>query len=131
MKVVGFDHLVLTVASTEAAVAFYRDVLAMTVEVFGPERRTALRFAGHKINLHEAGKEFEPKARRPVPGSADLCLIVDDLEACARHLSRHGVPIEQGPVARTGVLGPFRSLYVRDPDGNLVELSTYPSGTGA
>jgi catechol 2,3-dioxygenase-like lactoylglutathione lyase family enzyme len=120
------DHLVLTVASIEATVEFYTRVLGMEVMTFGPGR-TALAFGTSKINLHQAGKEFEPKALRPTPGSADLCLIVeDDIAEVLAGLAAAGVPVEEGPVERTGALGPIISCYVRDPDHNLIELSNYP-----
>ena len=117
------DHLVLTVASLEATTAFYRDVLGMRVETFG-EGRTALVFGGEKINLHEAGKTFEPKALRPTPGSADLCFVTSTpIEAVIVHLAARDVAIEEGPVQRTGASGPILSVYVRDPDQNLIEIS--------
>ncbi|MEL6372420.1 MAG: VOC family protein [Pseudomonadota bacterium] len=120
----GFDHLVLTVRSIDATVRFYQ-ALGMSKVVFGPQERVALAFGDHKINLHEAGREFEPKAIAPTPGSADLCFIVDDLDAMASKLAAEAVPLLEGPVTRTGARGPIRSLYVRDPDGNLIELSVY------
>ena len=117
------DHLVLTVANLDAATAWYRDVLGMRVETFG-EGRTALVFGGEKINLHEAGKEFEPKAWRPTPGSADLCFVTSTpIETVIVHLATRGVAIEEGPVPRTGASGPILSVYVRDPDRNLIEIS--------
>ncbi|MEU0276995.1 VOC family protein [Streptomyces sp. NPDC006195] len=126
MRVERLDHLVLTVADIEATVVFYTRVLGMEPVVFGGGRR-ALAFGQSKINLHRAGHEFEPKAARPSPGSADLCFVVaDPLERVIAELAAQGVPVEEGPVERTGALGPFVSVYVRDPDGNLVELSHYP-----
>ncbi|MGI9414409.1 MAG: VOC family protein [Hyphomicrobiales bacterium] len=124
MDIESLDHLVLTVASIEASCAFYERVLGMTPERFG-DGRTAVRFAGQKINLHEAGREFEPKSRHPTPGSGDLCFIVPDLENAIAHLDRCQVAIEQGPVPRTGARGAMTSVYFRDPDGNLVELAEY------
>jgi catechol 2,3-dioxygenase-like lactoylglutathione lyase family enzyme len=119
------DHLVLTVADVETTVEFYRRVLGMQPETFGDGRR-ALRFGEQKINLHQAGHEFEPKAARPVPGSADVCFITrTPLDEVQRHLAAEGVPVEEGPVPRTGALGPIESVYLRDPDGNLVEISNY------
>ena len=119
------DHLVLTVADIDRTVAFYRDTLGMTVEVFGGGR-TALKFGEQKINLHQAGREFEPKALRPTPGSGDLCFIADTpLDEVVAHLGRLGVLIEEGPVARTGATGPMISVYIRDPDQNLIEISNY------
>jgi len=121
------DHLVLTVASIEATVDFYVRVLGMKAVTFGTGR-TALTFGASKINLHEAGKEFEPKALRPTPGSADICLIVeDDIATVISELARAGTAIEEGPVERTGATGPMVSCYLRDPDGNLIELSNYPA----
>jgi catechol 2,3-dioxygenase-like lactoylglutathione lyase family enzyme len=123
VRIDRLDHLVLTVASIEAAAEFYTRVLGMGVVTFGAGR-TALTFGTSKINLHEAGKEFEPKARRPTPGSADICLIVEDgIAEVMAELAAAGVGIEEGPVPRTGATGPIRSLYLRDPDDNLVELS--------
>jgi catechol 2,3-dioxygenase-like lactoylglutathione lyase family enzyme len=117
------DHLVLTVASIERSCAFYSDVLGMSIERFGAGR-TALRFGQQKMNLHEAGREFEPKAAKPTPGSGDLCFIAaSPLERIIAHLGAHGVAVEEGPVARTGASGPIRSVYIRDPDGNLIEIS--------
>ena len=125
MHIDRLDHLVLTVADVESAVDFYRRVLGMRPETFGEGRR-ALRFGDQKINLHRAGHEFEPKATRPVPGSADLCFVTrTPLDEVRRHLAEQGVPIEEGPVRRTGALGPIESVYLRDPDGNLIELSNY------
>ena len=122
MRIAALDHLVLTVADIAATEAFY-ERLGMRGETFGEGRR-ALRFGDQKINLHEAGAEFEPHALRPVPGSADLCFLVEDaLDDVARRLADAGVPIELGPVERTGAVGSIESLYVRDPDGNLVELA--------
>ena len=125
MQIDRIDHVVLTVADIEATVAFYTHVLGMTRVTFGGGR-TALAFGAHKINLHQAGFEFEPKAARPTPGSADLCFVVDDdLAQVIAHLKAHGVLIEEGPIPRTGATGPIRSIYLRDPDGNLIELSNY------
>ncbi|WP_372410916.1 VOC family protein [Streptomyces luteireticuli] len=125
MRIDRLDHLVLTVADLDATVDFYGRVLGMTPVTFKGGRR-ALAFGHSKINLHEAGREFEPKAHRPTPGSADLCLVVDGpLETVVAELARHGVPLVEGPVERTGAEGPILSVYVRDPDGNLIELSTY------
>jgi len=119
------DHLVLTVADIDATCRFYQRVLGMQVETFG-SGRTALRFGLQKINLHAHGREFEPKAARPTPGSADLCLItyatIDEILA---HLHAQDVRIEDGPVQRTGATGPILSVYFRDPDGNLIEVSRY------
>jgi catechol 2,3-dioxygenase-like lactoylglutathione lyase family enzyme len=123
MHIDHLDHLVLTVADIEDTVAFYRDVLGMRPETFDDGRR-ALHFGASKINLHRAGHEFEPKARNPTPGSADVCLIAADaLEDVLAKLAEHGIAIEEGPVERAGARGRLRSVYLRDPDGNLVEIS--------
>ncbi|MCG3752352.1 VOC family protein [Amycolatopsis sp. Poz14] len=125
MRIDRLDHLVLTVADLGATVDFYTRVLGMTEVTFGAGRK-ALAFGASKINLHEAGHEFEPKADRPTPGSADLCLITaDSLEQVVEDLATHGVPVEEGPVDRTGATGPIRSVYFRDPDRNLIEVSVY------
>ncbi len=125
MRIDRLDHLVLTVADIDAAIAFYTRVLGMEAVTFGAGRR-ALAFGTSKINLHQAGREFEPKAAHPTPGSADLCLITaNPLDEIIADLEHHGVPIEEGPVSRTGATGPIRSVYIRDPDHNLIELSVY------
>lgn len=125
MRIDRLDHLVLTVADIDAAISFYTRVLGMEAVTFGAGRR-ALAFGTSKINLHEAGREFEPKAAHPTPGSADLCLITaNPLDEIIADLEHHGVPIEEGPVSRTGATGPIRSVYIRDPDHNLIELSVY------
>lgn len=117
------DHFVLTVASIEATCAFYSRVLGMEVVTFAGGRK-ALSFGGQKINLHEVGREFEPKARHATAGSGDFCLITETpLDAVIAHLTTERVSIEEGPVDRTGATGPIRSVYFRDPDGNLVEVS--------
>jgi catechol 2,3-dioxygenase-like lactoylglutathione lyase family enzyme len=117
------DHLVLTVADVEATVDFYERVLGMRAITFGQGRR-ALEFGRQKINLHPAGHEFEPKAERPTPGSGDLCFIsAVALDEVIAHLEACGVAIEEGPVPRTGAVGPMDSVYFRDPDGNLLEVS--------
>ena len=122
MRVTSLDHVVLTVRDPEATVAFY-ERLGMRRETFG-EGRLALRFGDQKLNLHRAGHEFEPKAAAPLPGSADLCFLVEDeLDRLMAALGASGIAVEQGPVDRTGATGPLHSVYVRDPDGNLVELS--------
>ena len=126
VRIDRLDHLVLTVADIDATVAFYTRVLGMEAVTFGAGR-TALAFGRSKINLHRAGHEFEPKALRPTPGSADLCLIAaGPLEQVIEDLAAHGIPVEEGPVERTGATGPILSVYFRDPDQNLIEVSTYP-----
>ena len=121
------DHLVLTVWSIDRTTAFYRDVLGMKVEVFHPadgSTRTALKFGSQKINLHQAGAEFDPKAKSPCPGTAELCFLSDtDLGDWIAHLAALDMPIEEGPIARTGATGPILSIYIRDPDGNLIEIA--------
>ncbi|MBJ2155073.1 VOC family protein [Variovorax sp. IB41] len=117
------DHLVLTTANEEACVRFYVDALGMTLETFGAGRK-AFRFGHQKINLHVKGHEFEPKADVPTPGSLDLCFIASvPLEAVIERLGEKGVAIIEGPVMRTGATSRIRSVYVRDPDLNLIEIS--------
>lgn len=117
------DHLVLTTANEEACVRFYIEALGMTLEVFGAGRK-AFRFGNQKINLHVKGHEFEPKAELPTPGSLDLCFIASvPLEEVVARLQARGVPILEGPVMRTGATSRIRSVYVRDPDLNLIEIS--------
>jgi catechol 2,3-dioxygenase-like lactoylglutathione lyase family enzyme len=119
------DHIVFTVADIDATIAFYRRVLGMEVVTFAGGRR-ALRFGQNKINLHQAGHEFKPHAGRPVPGSEDLCLITSTpLDEVIARLGSAGVRIEEGPVSRTGATGQILSVYFRDPDDNLIEVSTY------
>ena len=125
MHVDRLDHLVLTVADIDRTVAFYTGALGMTLTTFGAGRR-ALTFGTSKINLHQRGREYEPKAGTPTPGSADLCLIVDEpLDVVVAELAALGIPLEEGPVERTGARGPIVSVYIRDPDANLIELSNY------
>ena len=125
MKLDRIDHLVLTVRDIEVTCDFYVRALNMEVIVFG-EGRKALRFGQQKMNLHQAGHEFEPKANQPVPGSADICFITSTpLADVAVHLQSQGVAILEGPVLRTGAVGQINSLYLRDPDGNLLEISNY------
>lgn len=125
MQIRQLDHLVLTVQDIDRSVDFYTRVLGMRPVVFA-EGRKALTFGNQKINLHQAGAEFEPHAHRPTPGSADLCFIVEEpLEEVMAQLQRHELEIIVGPVARTGATGPIRSLYLLDPDLNLIELSNY------
>lgn len=120
----SIDHFVLTVASIEATCDFYARALGFGVEVFGPEKRTALTFGSQKINLHEVGREFVPRARVATAGSGDFCLLSDTpVTEVAAHLTTLGIEIEEGPVPKTGATGPLTSIYFRDPDGNLVEVS--------
>lgn len=125
MQVDCLDHLVLTVQNIETTCQFYSTVLGMEVIIFGNERK-ALKFGQQKLNLHEAGKEFEPKALHPTSGSADLCFITSiPLEQVLEHLHACNVAIESGIVQRTGAVGAIVSIYIRDPDGNLLEISNY------
>ena len=118
------DHIVLTVANIHATTDFYSEVLGMDIITF--EGRTALRFGDQKINLHQRGHEFEPKACRPTPGSGDLCFVtLTPLEEVVSYLGELRVHIEEGPVERTGAVGKLRSVYIRDPDQNLIEISNY------
>lgn len=123
MRIERLDHLVLTVTDIGRTCAFYADALGMQVVTFGSDRK-ALAFGSQKINLHESEREVEPKAKKPTPGSADLCFITaTPLDEVIAHLAACGVGIEEGPVPRTGATGPIRSLYIRDPDGNLIEIA--------
>lgn len=123
MKIDQLDHLVLTVVNIAATTSFYSRVLGMT-EVSFNQGRKALIFGNQKINLHQAGAEFEPASANPTPGSADLCFITQTpLNKVITHLKAYGVKIEKGPVMRTGATGPIQSVYFRDPDGNLIEMA--------
>lgn len=125
MRIDRIDHVVLTVRDIDATCQFYSRVLGMRVETFGPGR-TALHFGQQKINLHQAGREFEPRAEYPTPGSADFCLITEQpMEQVVAQLQALAVPIVEGPVAKTGALGAMQSVYIRDPDSNLVEIACY------
>lgn len=126
-EVHALDHLVLTVTSIPDSIAFYASALGMHAEQFetaDAKVRWALKFGSNKINLHQLGQEFEPKAAYPTPGSADLCFLTDTtIDAWIAHFAALGVIIEQGPVVRTGAMGPLMSIYLRDPDQNLIEVS--------
>ena len=125
MQVNHLVHLVLTVKDVEKSCLFYSSVLGMRVITFGTGRK-ALIFGEQKINLHEYGKEFEPKAASPTPGSADLCFITTTpLEEVIAHLTAANVAIIEGPVMRTGARGEIMSVYFRDPDGNLIEVANH------
>lgn len=122
------DHLVLTTAHEQACIRFYTEVLGMQLESFfggtPPVERRAFKFGHQKINLHVKGREFEPKAHTPVPGALDLCFIASvALDDVVARLEAAGVPIVEGPVMRTGATARIRSVYVRDPDLNLIEIS--------
>ncbi|MBC9932186.1 VOC family protein [Chitinophaga qingshengii] len=125
MKISHLDHLVLTVADIPATCRFYEDILGMEVQTFGDNRK-ALKFGNQKINLHQQGKEIDPKADHPLPGSADLCFITETpIREVKEELIRKNIPILESEVKRTGANGPIISIYFRDPDGNLIETSNY------
>lgn len=125
MEILRIDHIVLTVTDMQRTVEFYCRALGMEKEVF-ENGRVALHFGEQKINLHQAEREFEPKAKRPTPGSADLCFITaSSLEEAMEEIRAWEIPIEEGPVDRIGAAGPMRSFYFRDPDGNLIEVARY------
>jgi catechol 2,3-dioxygenase-like lactoylglutathione lyase family enzyme len=120
------DHVVLTAHDVNRTLEFYSRVLGMEPVTFALGRR-GLAFGRQKINLHQSGREYEPKALTPTPGSLDLCFITETpLEEVLAHLEAEGVAIAQGPVEKTGALGSMMSVYFRDPDGNLIEVSNYP-----
>ena len=123
MRVLRIDHVVLTVRDLDRTLSFYQNALGMRPVIFGEGRR-ALAFGDQKLNLHQAGREFEPKARTPAAGSADLCFTTDvPLAEVIEHLARVGVRVELGPVDKTGARTALRSIYFRDPDGNLIEVA--------
>jgi catechol 2,3-dioxygenase-like lactoylglutathione lyase family enzyme len=123
MHIDSLDHLVLTVRDITVTCEFYARVLGMQVITFADDRK-ALQFGAQKINLHETGNEFDPKAIVPTPGSADLCFLTAfPLEQVIVHLQMCNIPLVEGPVRRTGAAGPLMSVYVRDPDGNLIEIA--------
>jgi catechol 2,3-dioxygenase-like lactoylglutathione lyase family enzyme len=125
VRIDRLDHFVLTVKDIDATCAFYSRVLGMDARTFGDGRRS-LHFGAAKINQHQQRKEFEPKAAKPSPGSADVCLIAaTPLAEVIRHLHECGVEIIEGPVQRSGAIGSILSVYLRDPDGNLIEISNY------
>lgn len=125
MKIKAIDHIVLTVADISTTVNFYCDILGMQKEIFG-QGRIALKFGSQKINLHQKGNEFEPKAHKPTSGSADLCFIVEtSLTEIINELEAKNCEIIEGVVERTGANGKIQSVYLRDPDNNLIELSNY------
>ncbi|MDV7437025.1 VOC family protein [Acinetobacter baumannii] len=123
MKISHLDHLVLTVSNIETTCHFYQTVLGFEVITFKGNRK-ALKFGNQKINLHQQGNEFEPKALQPTPGSADLCFISDTpISEVVAHLNQVNIQIEEGPIERTGAMHPILSVYIRDPDQNLIEIS--------
>ncbi|SDQ52386.1 VOC family protein [Natronobacterium texcoconense] len=124
MKFTGIDHFVLTVSDVAASCAFY-EKLGAEIVTFGDDRK-AIRFGDQKINLHPVDNDVEPVAADPTPGAGDVCLLTTtSLEAVQRQLEEHDVDVVMGPIDRTGAVGPIRSVYVRDPDDNLVEIGTY------
>jgi catechol 2,3-dioxygenase-like lactoylglutathione lyase family enzyme len=126
MQIDRIDHIVITAFDLERTIDFYARVMGMEPITFAGGRR-GLAFGRQKINLHQAGREFEPKALKPTPGSLDLCFITETpLEEVIAELKSQGVAIAEGPVPKTGALGPMTSVYFRDPDGNLIEVSSYP-----
>lgn len=129
MQIKTLDHLVLTVKDIQASTAFYTKILGMRESRFA-DNRTALHFGEMKINLHEQGHEFNPKALYPTPGSADLCFIVEQsLDEVIAILQEHHIPLEKQPSSRHGACGKMTSIYIRDPDNNLIELANYPQNS--
>lgn len=127
MEIKNIDHIVLTVTDIEKTVEFYTEILGFQVITFGDNRK-ALTFGNQKINLHQKGHEFEPKAKHPTTGSADLCFILTtDIREVVEELTHKNIEIIEGIVDRTGALGKIRSVYFRDPDQNLIEVSNYLS----
>lgn len=127
MAISRIDHVVLTAHDMPATIRFYVEVLGMTLETFANDRK-ALKFGSQKINLHEYGNEYEPRAHLAVPGSQDWCFIIDEpMEDLIKRLNRFNIQIIEGPGPRTGAVGTIRSIYVRDPDLNLIELAHYES----
>jgi len=127
MEIDRIDHVVITANDVERTLDFYTRVMGMEAITFAGGRR-GLAFGRQKINLHQAGREFEPKALKPTPGSVDLCFITETpLGEVVAKLKEHGVAIADGPVQKTGALGPMTSVYFRDPDGSLIEVSNYPA----
>ena len=130
MRIDRIDHIVITAFDLERTIDFYSKVMGMEPITFAGGRR-GLAFGKQKINLHQSGREFEPKALKPTPGSMDLCFITETpLAEVISHLKSHGVAIAQGPVEKTGAPGPMMSVYFRDPDGNLIEVSNYGEPRG-
>ena len=130
MQIDRIDHIVITAFDLDRTIDFYSKVMGMEPITFAGGRR-GLSFGRQKINLHQSGREFEPKALKPTPGSMDLCFITETpLAEVISHLKSHGVAIAQGPVEKTGAQGPMMSVYFRDPDGNLIEVSNYGEPRG-
>lgn len=130
MQVDSLDHIVFTVRDLQASIDFYLRALGMREVTFAGGRK-ALSFGRQKINLHLAGKEFEPKADKPVPGSADVCFLTETpVEQFAAHLAKLGIEVIEGPVPKTGAVGALTSIYIRDPDNNLIEIANLKEGHG-
>ena len=130
MQIDRIDHIVITAFDLERTLDFYARVRGMEPITFAGGRR-GLAFGRQKINLHQSGREFEPKALKPAPGSMDLCFVTEaPLADVIAELKAHGVAIADGPVPKTGALGPMMSVYFRDPDGNLIEVSNYEAAGG-
>ena len=126
MRIIRLDHLVLTVKNVAITAKFYNEILGMEIIKFAGGDRTALLFGNQKINLHECGREVEPKAKLPTAGSADLCFISETpLKDIQEELKEKRISIEEGPIERTGAVGKIISVYFRDPDSNLIEISNY------
>ena len=129
MHITHIDHLVITVKDINKTIRFYESVLGMEKEMFG-EGRVSLKFGNQKINVHQKGNKFEPRAKIPTPGSADLCFITDtEISQTIEHIKSKGIEIIEGPVERTGAEGPILSIYFRDPDSNLIEVAYYKNTT--
>lgn len=123
MQIDSIDHIVLTVKDIEKSVAFYTSVFGMQMRMFG-EERVALFFGKQKINLHKVGEELLPHAQHPTSGSTDICLLTNTLlKEAMQEVSKHNIPIEEGPLQRSGAQGDILSFYIRDPDGNLIEIA--------
>jgi catechol 2,3-dioxygenase-like lactoylglutathione lyase family enzyme len=130
MKIDRIDHIVLTAHDVERTIEFYSRVMGMEPITFAGGRR-GLAFGRQKINLHQSGREYEPKALKPAPGALDLCFITETaLDDVIARLRENGIVIVDGPVQKTGALGPMMSVYFRDPDGNLIEVSNYSAAAG-
>jgi len=127
MKIAGLDHFVITTQDLNACLRFYVDILGMEADL--SNGRCAVRFGGQKINIHRRKGEFQPAAKNAASGTQDFCLLLEgDLQTAYEAILASGVTPETGIVARTGAKGPIQSFYLRDPDGNLVELASYVQG---
>ena len=131
MTVERIDHVVVNCRDVETSAAWYERVLGMRREAFGPDRRIALRFGRQKLNLRPMGAANWPTGAVDAPGSLDVCFVTEAAPTAVKaHLELCGVPIAEGPVTKTGALGPITSIYCRDPDGNLIEIASYGNGDG-